>query len=125
MPSEEQMAAIRAASEKMPPELRRHFEQFFAVWKASWSEPQIAISSDPRAVTNTREFHDLVALGPTIIPAVVEKLLEPENFFALQLYDAIQPEHHMVVAFDLAGDDVFEGEQGRARRTVERFASSL
>jgi hypothetical protein len=55
----------------------------------------------------------------------VEKLIEPENFFALQLYDAIQPEHHMVVAPDLAGDDVFEGEQGRARRTVERFAGSL
>jgi hypothetical protein len=125
MLSEAQIAAIKAESEKIPRELHQRFEESFAAWKASWSEPHIVIGSDPRAVTHTKEFHELVALGPAIIPAVVEKLLEPDNFFALQLYDAIQPEHHMVVALDLGGDDVFEGEQGRARRTAERFASSL
>ncbi len=125
MPTKEQIAAVKEQAAKLPPELTDRFEGLFQAWKQSWDAPQIVISSDPRAVTHLKEFHDLVALGKEIIPAVVEKLVDPENFFALQLYDALQPEHHMVVTTDLDTDQVFEGEQGRSRRTVERYASSL
>jgi hypothetical protein len=31
----------------------------------------------------------------------------------------------MIVSFDPVTDDAFEGEQGRARKTVERYARSL
>jgi hypothetical protein len=125
MPTDEQVASIRTAAQRVPQDLRRRFDAAFAQWKASWSASHIIISSDPRAVTHTPEFQELVALGRDIIPLVVEKLTDPENFFALQLYDVLQPEHHMVVESDLSDEHVFEGEQGRARRTVERFASSL
>lgn len=125
MPTEEQIKVVRAAAQKLPRELRDQFERRFAAWQETWASPHIAISSDPRAVTYVSEFYDLIALGPDIIPAVVEKLIDPANFFALQLYEALQSQHHMLLSFDPATDDVFEGEQGRARRTVERFASSL
>jgi hypothetical protein len=125
MPTQEQIAAVKEQAAKLPSELTARFERLFEAWKRRWDAPEVIISSDPRAVTHLKEFHDLVALGKDIIPAVVEKLVDPENFFALQLYDALQPEHHMIVATDLDTDHVFEGEQGRSRRTVERYASSL
>jgi hypothetical protein len=125
MPTSEQLDAVRAAAKRVPSELRKRFDQRFTAWKETWSDPHIAISSDPRAVTHVKEFHDLIELGRDIIPAVVEAMIDPDNFFVLQLYDALQSEHHMVLSFDPASDDAFEGEQGRARRTVERFASSL
>lgn len=125
MPTQEQIAAVKEQAAKLPSELTARFERLFDAWKRRWDAPEIIISSDPRAVTHVKEFHDLVALGKDVLPVVVEKLVDPENFFALQLYDALQPEHHMIVGTDLDTDQVFEGEQGRSRRTVERYASSL
>ncbi len=125
MPTSQQLDAVRAAAQKVPEELHKRFEQNFAAWKKTWTDPHIAISSDPTVVTHVKEYYELMAMGRDIIPAVVEKLIDPDNFFALQLYDALQNEHDMVVGFDVASESAFEGEQGRARRTVERFASSL
>jgi hypothetical protein len=52
----------------------------------------------------------------------IEKLIEPDNFFALQLYDTIQDKHHLVLSY---AEDAFAGEQSRARRTIQLYASSL
>ncbi len=60
-------------------------------------------------------------MGPAILPLVVESLADPENFFALQLYDAIQPNDQLVVQFEPADERVLEGEQGRARRVVQTW----
>jgi hypothetical protein len=38
-----------------------------------------------------------IVLGPSIMPAIVEKLLDPDNFFALQLYDALRPRDSLIV----------------------------
>jgi hypothetical protein len=125
VPTSEQIAIVRAAAQAVPAALRTRFEAGFAAWKATWSKPPVVFSSNPKVVSDVEEFRALVALGPEILPAIVEKLLEPDNFFALQLYDSLQPQPDMVVPFDLSSDYVFEGEQGRARRTVERFASGV
>lgn len=125
MLTDEHIAAVRAASEKLPPNLRARFETAFTAWKRTWSLPHVTISSNPASVTFSAEFQRLVALGPETLPAVVEKLIEPDNFFALQLYDLLQPEQDMTLFIDSESELVFEGEQGRARRTVERFASNL
>jgi hypothetical protein len=54
-------------------------------------------------------------MGDQIIPLLVEKLTDPENFLALQLYDSLQPDEALVVRFDPGGDEILEGEQGRAQ----------
>ena len=127
---EEEVAAVAAAmrrgeisgsfGESIP-----QFEEAFAAWKRTWSQPHIAISSSADSVTHSAEFQRLVALGADAIPAVVEKLIEQDNFFALQLYDRLQIRRHLTVPIDPASAQIFEGEQGRARRTVLRFATSL
>jgi hypothetical protein len=120
-----QTAVVGAQSAKLSPGRRERFEQAFAAWQRTWSLPHIAISSSARSVTHSTEFQSLLAQGPDIIPAVVEKLVDPHNFFALQLYDRLQLRRDLIVSFDPAGDEILEGEQGRARRTVQLFAASL
>ena len=65
-----------------------------------------------------REYDALIAMGPAIIPLVVESLADPENFLALQLYDAIQPNDQLLVQYEPEDERVLEGEQGRAQRIV-------
>jgi hypothetical protein len=63
-------------------------------------------------------------MGPAILPLVVEKLADPENFLALQLYDAIQPDEHLIVQYGPEDERIVEGEQGRARRVVQTWLTN-
>ena len=46
----------------------------------------------------------------------MQKLGDPENFLALTLYDAIQPEEKLLVQIGADDERILEGEQGRAKR---------
>ena len=63
-------------------------------------------------------------MGPAIIPLVVESLAEPDNFFALQLYDAIQSNEQLLVQYEADDERILEGEQGRAHRVVQSWFAS-
>ena len=52
---------------------------------------------------------------------VNEKLADPDNFLALQLYDAMQADDRLVVQFQPDDERILEGEQGRARRVVRAW----
>ena len=107
--------------ERIPPDVRAAYGSAFAAWKASWFSGGLAFSSDPHTRTVGREYDALIAMGPAIIPLVVESLADPENFLALQLYDAIQPNGQLLVQFGPDDERILEGEQGRARRVVHTW----
>jgi len=67
------------------------------------------------------EFDALIGLGSGILPLVIEALAEPQNFLALQLYDAIQPNEKLIVHFEPRDERILEGEQGRARIVVQSW----
>ncbi len=100
---------------------RTAFEAAFSAWKDTWFSGGLAISSNPHSRAVGKEFDALIALGPAILPLIVEKLADPENFLALQLYDSMQPYERLVVHFEPADERVLEGEQGRARRVVQAW----
>ena len=50
-----------------------------------------------------------------------KKLADPENFFALQIYDALQSDEKLLVQFEPDDERILEGEQGRARRVVQAW----
>ena len=102
-------------------ELRDAFEKAFLAWKESWFRGGLAINSNPDARTIGPEYDALIALGPEILPLVLEKLAEPENFLALQLYVAIQPNERLVIYFEPGDERILEGEQGRARCVVSAW----
>jgi hypothetical protein len=121
-PTATQIAAVHAAALRIPAPLRARFALRFAAWRKIWDEPSYALSSNTRTVTHTKEFRALLALGKGVLPAVVEELIDSRNFFALQLYDALQTDPRLKA---VSTEDAYAGEQARARRTVRLYADSL
>lgn len=116
--------AIKNAVADVPQETRGSFANAFDAWKKTWFEGGAAINSDPHTRACGKEFDALISLGPSIIPLVVEALSVPDNFIAMQLYDAIQPDANLVIQYDSDDDRILEGEQGRARRVVQHWLAS-
>ncbi len=108
---------------KIDDNLHNEFKTKFSRWVKTWNAPQTAHLSDPSFVRHNNEFADLVALGEAIIPLVIEKLTDPDNFFALQLYEALKPDSDAAAlrSSDEEEELILEGEQGRAVRTVEEW----
>lgn len=116
-----QKRALNEQHARIPEDLRTAFAEAFAAWERTWFSGGLAISSDPHTRSVGREYDALIALGPAILPLVVGQLADPENFIALQLYDAIQPDEKLLVQFEPGDERILEGEQGRARRTVQAW----
>jgi hypothetical protein len=116
-----QKKTLRDQIGSVPADLRGAFETAFEAWKSTWFTGGLAFSSNPHTRAVGKEFDALIALGPRILPLVVEKLADPENFMALQLYDAIQPSEKLLVQYGPDDERILEGEQGRARRVVQAW----
>jgi hypothetical protein len=114
--SADQRARLAQDIARLPAELRREFDARYRAWHKTWRQPDIFIKSGTDAVRDSEEFRALVSLGPAIIPLVIEKLLQPGEFFALQVYDALQNRP------ELRRDDLADrGEQQRARATARTW----
>jgi hypothetical protein len=113
--------ALRDQVNSVRREVRSDFDIAFSAWKDTWFSGGLAINSNPHSRTIGKEFDALVAMGPPILPLIVEKLADPQNFIALQLYDAMQPNERLLVQFKPDDERILEGEQGRARRVVQAW----
>jgi hypothetical protein len=109
---------------EVPEQVKTAFEKAFRAWKETWFKGPLSISSDPSDRAGGKEYHALIALGPAVIPLVLEKLADPENFMALQLYDALQTDVNLLVHIEPDDERILEGEQGRARRTVQAWLAN-
>jgi len=119
--SASQRRTLNEEREKVRKELRTTFEDAFTAWKSTWFSGGLAIRSDPHTRAVGKEYDALIALGPAILPLVIEKLADPENFLALQLYDALQANEKLLVQYEPDDERLLEGEQGRAQRVVQAW----
>lgn len=114
-------SAVKRLVSEVESETRQAFRAAFAAWKKTWFAGSLAISSDPHTRTVGKEFDALVALGPKILPLVVEALLDRDNFLALQLYDVLQSDQHLIVQYEPDDERILGGEQGRASEVVKHW----
>lgn len=105
----------------VPRDKHTRFEAAFSAWRDTWFSGGLAVSSDPHTRAVGKEFDALVALGPAIMPLLIEALADPDNFLALQLYDTIQTDDKLLVQYEPDDERILEGEQGRARRVVQAW----
>jgi prevent-host-death family protein len=122
--SQSQKKVLGEVVREVPEQVKSSFEKAFAAWKETWFHGPLSISSDPSDRAGGKEYHDLIALGSPAIPLVLQKLADPENFMALQLYDALQTDVNLLVHIEPDDDRILEGEQGRARRTVQAWIAN-
>jgi hypothetical protein len=121
--TDDQLNYVRARAGQVDKRLKERFDERYAAWRASWSHPLIAVSSAPAARTQTTEFQELISLGPGILPLLMEKLTDPDEFFALMAVDRLaRPELHVIR--EPNDQAVLLGEQGRAIETVQRWIAS-
>jgi hypothetical protein len=116
--SREQRLGLDAEIAQLPVDLRARFDERYRAWRITWERPDILFSSNSKAVRNSDEFCALASLGPQILPLVVDKLLQPAEFFALQLYDVLQDQPEL-----REDDHRGQGEQQRALATARRWLS--
>lgn len=72
--------------ENVPVEVREKFDQKFANWAFYLRQKDV---SDYYRSAKGRVFEDLVALGKDAIPLVLQKIVQPEQAFAIALYENI------------------------------------
>jgi hypothetical protein len=116
----DQLAYVHARAAAVDNELRRRFERAYAAWKSTWSRPMIAVSSAPATRAQSAEYHELIALGPKIFPLLVEKLTDPDEFFALVAVDRLAGSD-LRISHAVDDEAVLWGEQGRAIETVRQW----
>ena len=114
---------LKAMIKEVPREKAADFERKFSAWKKIWHTGSHAFSSDPYTRTKTAEYRELVALGKEILPLLVNKLLDENNFLALPAFEALAGKK-LIIAVDAADEKVLEGEQGRAFRTVKNWIAA-
>jgi hypothetical protein len=113
----EQRSRLDAEIAGVPAELRTSFDELYRDWRKTWERPDILVGSNSKAVKDSDEFRALASLGPKVLPLIVDKLLQPSEFFALQLYDTIERRRN------LREEDRDLGEQKRALATARRWLS--
>lgn len=119
--SPHQRQLLHKQEAEVPANVRVAFATAFSAWKESWFRGGLAVSSDPHTRAVGPEFDALIALGPEVLPLLIEKLADPANFLALQLYDAMQSDDNLLVQYEPDDERIVEGEQGRARRVVQAW----
>lgn len=113
-------ALLHTSIRDVAPEVKREFSALFEAWKQTWFSDRLAWSSDTRDRTSTYSYRALQSLGTPILPLVVEKLVGPENFVALRLYEYLQPDAALLVSPGAGA----RSEQERAQATVRLFLAS-
>ena len=116
-----QRKALTEERNQISVEQRSAYDRAFGAWKATWFSGGLAISSNPTTRAVGKEYDALIAMGPAILPLVIGSLADPENFLALRLYDAMQPNNQLLVQFEPDDERILEGEQGRAQRVVQAW----
>ncbi|ROV99684.1 hypothetical protein VSDG_03026 [Cytospora chrysosperma] len=90
-PSSAAVASAKALYDKLNATssgLVEDFNMKFDAWKKTWFKNNNSPNSATRA--EGHEFNALLALGPKIVPLVVYRLTNPDNFMAVVLYDKLE-----------------------------------
>ncbi|MBI9075948.1 MAG: hypothetical protein JEZ02_11085 [Desulfatibacillum sp.] len=123
--NDHQKKALKGLQADLPKDLAEAFETRFQAWKDTWESGYRVVLSNTGYVTECDEFVNLAAMGAEIMPLLIEKLTEPDNFRALQLYDALQKETCLKVLPGSSEEVMLKGERFRAGEVVRLFLSSI
>lgn len=117
-----ELRVIQSETDRIPMKIGEAFEEKFSYWKKQWKTEPFMSCSNTNDLKGAPGWRELYEMGEEILPLVVRKLCDEENFPALVLYDDLQREENLVIGYT---KDWIEGEQARAARTVEKWVRSM
>lgn len=79
---------LRAKIEATFGDFTKDFDKRYEAWKKTWFSGNNSNSPDAETRASGPEYAALVALGPKIVPLVVEKLTSGKDFMAVVLCKA-------------------------------------
>lgn len=121
----EKQAVIDKAA-KIAPDVKIQFNNLFNAWNEEISiNPKTKYSSSTLTYAILPQFKEMQAMGKNIIPLIMEKLLDENNFFLLPLYDAIQSDTQLKISYRKGDVKILEGEQNKAKRIVRLWLNHL
>lgn len=87
----EEIKVLEGKVRQVPDSLRKQFDVLFEAWKDDWqNNPATRISSSTMDATKLKEYDRLMKLGDNILPLVVNKLRDKQNFIGVVLYNSLQ-----------------------------------
>lgn len=120
-----EIAIIKKQAAQVVEDVQKRFTQHYDAWQYSLTSFPFTYCSDTSDYRFANGFDSLVQMGEQILPLVIEKLLEVEEYKALVLYDELQKNtgHTIVYTPDDPITVYVEGEQQRAKRTIKKWLS--
>jgi hypothetical protein len=115
--ADECSASIVEKAVAVPLETKRQFYTLYDEWKAATNE-KMQFVSDTKKLTELPEFENLVKMGEVIVPLVVEKLRDINDFPAVVLLEALMPKEALY-AEENSGAII--SEQEKALSIIERL----
>jgi len=96
--TQQQKDLLNKTISQIPEGIQMTFNEVYAGWQKYIDEtPSILFSSSSRTRGQGPDFERLVEMGKTnkdqILPLLVRKLMDPSNFFAHTIYEAITGEY--------------------------------
>ncbi|MGH2553912.1 MAG: DUF7689 domain-containing protein [Chitinophagaceae bacterium] len=123
--NKEEIKRLNDMIKEIPREKVVFFERRFSAWKKIWHTGSLAFNSDPYARTKTAEFRELKNMGKTILPLLVKKLMDENNFLALPAFEELAADKKLIIHINSKDEKIMEGEQGRTFRTIKNYLASL
>jgi hypothetical protein len=118
-----EVSTVQSHGNRIAVKLQDSFSAAYSAWRRTWYSGANLISSDPNTRSKSREFQNLTSLGKNILPLLMNKLIVPQDFMALQ---AVQYLNDSVVVHWAIDDPAnIAGEQGRAAATVKKWLSMV
>ena len=116
-----QLMTIDKQIHKLSLEIIYEFENRFLNWKNVWFTGETKYTSNTNDLKLLIEYESLYELGESIIPLLVKKLCDEDNFPALVLYDDLQMNHQLKLNIEDSFDIWVMGEQERAAQTILKW----
>lgn len=117
---------IKELALQVPDSIRNRFSILVDKWNfAIDHNPKTRYSASTYSYAKLPEFNSLKSMGEQIIPLIMERLINPSEFYLLVLYEAVQNDSDQKITYKNGDFHVFEGEQNRAIRCVKKWLEQL
>ncbi len=124
--SSQQKALVRKKAMMVDAATKAKFDSLIVAWRTAIdNDIMMKLSSSTKAYTRLSQFDELKEMGGKIIPLIMERLLNRNDFYLLQLYDAVQSDESLTIRYEDYDVRMLEGEQNRAKRTIVKWLDSL